>query len=108
MSRKQTPESSVLSAVCEYLAVKGYVFWRQNNVGVFDFANKRYRAMPTYSVKGVADIQLLLDGRSWFLECKAPKGVQSPDQKEFEFLVKRAGAQYYIIRSVDDLIELGF
>lgn len=63
---------------------------------------------PKYAIKGVADIQLIIEGQSWFLECKAPKGVQSPDQKEFEFLVKRAGAKYHIIRSIDDLQSLGF
>lgn len=105
---KGTPESYVLSSVCEYLAVKGYVFWRQNNAGVYDVRNQRFRAMPTYSMKGVADVQVIVEGKSWFIECKAPKGVQSPDQKEFEYMVKRAGAEYHIVRSIDDLEKLGF
>lgn len=38
-----------------------------------------------------------------WLEVKAPKGFQSPDQKRFQSEVQEAGMSYYIIRSLEDL-----
>jgi hypothetical protein len=96
-----------MEAVCEYLSVRGYVFWRQNNTGIYDKNIGGFRAMPKYSVKGVADIQAIVDGKSWFLECKA-NTKQSEDQYEFELMVKRAGAEYHVIHSIDELQALGF
>lgn len=104
----QTPESQLLRAVCEYLSYRGFVFWRQNNTGVYDPVAKRYRSMPIFSVKGVADIQVIVNGKSWFLELKSETGRQSNDQKDFEVMVTRAGAEYHLIRSIDDLQRLGF
>lgn len=36
-------EAQVLSAICDYLRLKRYYFWRQNNGGTFDAAKGAYR-----------------------------------------------------------------
>lgn len=106
-----TPESSLLSAVCDYLAYRqkqcGYIFWRANNVPVYMPDQKRFRAMPKYSMKGIPDVIVIQEGQFIGLEVK-PKGkYQSPDQKYFEQISKKAGAEYHVIRSVDDLVAIG-
>lgn len=105
--KKPTPETIVMRKICDYLADRNYVFWRANNMPVYEPRKKIFHAMPKYSMKGVADIQVILYGQSIFVEVKAPQGVQSKDQKKFQELVTKAGAKYGIVRSVNDLAILG-
>jgi hypothetical protein len=56
---------------------------------------------------GVADLVVLLpEGRCVFLEVKGQRGQQSERQKQFEKRVKELGFDYYVVRSVDDVINL--
>ena len=41
-----------------------------------------------------------------FLELKGEKGKQRPEQKEFQKLIEAQGAEYYIIKSLEDLEEI--
>lgn len=103
---KTSNEGAVQLAICEYLELKRYFFWRQNTVGIYD-SKKGIRRTPTkYAMNGVADIILLKDGKSYFLEVK-DKSKQSDSQKKFEEGVKKAGCEYHIVRSIDDVIKLG-
>jgi succinylglutamate desuccinylase len=103
-------ESDIQKAVCEYLERKGYFFWRQNNTPVYDPTRKVYRAMPKYALKGVPDV-ICFDktktGIAIFLEIKKPKTYQSKEQKEFETKSQDFGCEYYVIRSLDDLVKIG-
>jgi len=64
--------------------------------------------MSKWSIKGLPDIQVLTDGGyAVFLEVKRPSGKQSPEQKEFEERCKKIGAEYYVVRSIDDCQEIG-
>jgi len=99
-------ESSIQTAICDYLSYKRYFFWRQNTGGMF--RDNRWFAMPKYSKKGIPDILLVKDGLFIGLEVKRPKGRQSDHQKAFEQECKKAGGQYYIITSVEDVQKLGF
>ena len=64
--------------------------------------------MPKYSINGVSDIILLLDGMAWFIEVKTKKTKQSEGQKEFEKNVKKNGCKYIVVRSIDDIVGFGF
>lgn len=103
---RKSDEGAVQLAICEYLELKRHMFWRQNTVGVWDATRKQHRKQRKYSRNGVADIILLKNGKSYFLEVK-DKSPQSKTQKEFEVDVKKAGCEYHIVRSVDDIIKLG-
>ena len=102
---KHTLEKEIQLAICDYLAYKGYFFWRQNTIPVFD--KDHFRAMPKYSMNGVPDIILIKDGIFWGLEVKQPKGKQSDNQRIFENRTKKAGAKYNIVTSIDDIVALG-
>ena len=52
--------------------------------------------------KGVSDLIVLMPKRVIFVEVKTPTGIQSPDQKDFESLVKNLGFEYYLVRSLQD------
>lgn len=105
---KTQPESEVVSAVCEYLALRNYFFWRQNNAGIYDVTQRRFRSMPLWSMKGVSDVILLNDGTIHFIECKSSKGSQSQEQKAFQRAVEENGGRYYIVKNLDDLRDFGF
>lgn len=102
-------ETDILRAVCDYLQLRKtsqkYLFWRANNIGMYD--GKDYRPLPKYSMLGVPDINLIHRGRYIGLEVKTKTGVQSDNQKEFQRQCEDAGGQYFIVRSVNDVINIG-
>lgn len=104
---KQPLEKDIQSAICQYLFdIKHYFGWRQNNTPIYDATRKTFRAMPKYSLKGVADIIVIKNGTAIFLEVKRPKGKQSDEQVDFENMAKKNGAQYYVVTSIDDVIKI--
>lgn len=55
---------------------------------------------------GVADLSFVLPGgRAAFIELKAPKGRQSPEQKAFEADCATNNAPYAVCRSIDEVAE---
>lgn len=55
---------------------------------------------------GVSDLILVLNGVVVFLELKAGRNKQQESQKIFERKVKGLGHQYYVVRSLDDVVEI--
>lgn len=98
-----TPEGELVKAVCQYLKLKKHFHWRNNTGAMKSPHGGFYR----FGTPGSPDIIVIMNGDFIGLEVKTKSGRQSPDQKEFERAVKDAGGEYYVIRSVDDLIEVG-
>lgn len=103
---KKETESDIVRAICDYLALRRHFFWRQNTAPLF--REGRFFSMPKYAMKGVPDV-IMIDDTGHFvgIECKTKKGKLSPDQLAFQALCKKNGAEYLIMRSVDDAIEYG-
>lgn len=103
-------EGDLQTAICEYLERKKYFFWRNNNVPmVYKTASgeMRFRKMGKYAMKGIPDIFIVTDGGFMiFLEIKAPKKYQSPEQKEFQRRCEEVGAEYYVIKNIDQVLEI--
>lgn len=61
----------------------------------------------TYGAKDlyIEVIQRPVFNKLYWLEVKAPKGVQSPDQKSFQSEVEAQGMKYILARSLEDVIE---
>lgn len=104
MSRIQakSPEGYVQSAILDYLAAKHVLAYRINT-GAVKLENRLVR----FGVKGMADIlafptSCALPAVMW-IEVKAEKGRQSPEQKSFEAQVRAAGHIYIVARSVEDI-----
>lgn len=100
-------ETQILTSICDYLALKKHFFWRNNTLPVFSVKNNSYIRMPKYSKTGLPDIIIIKDGFFIGLEVKVAKGKQSPNQKLFEKESKEAGAEYYVVRSIDDVKNIG-
>jgi hypothetical protein len=53
-------------------------------------------------VAGCSDLILLRRRHVIFLECKKPGGIQSPEQKRFETLVRSLGFDYELFHSLEE------
>lgn len=104
----KTLEKDIQLTICDYLAIRGHFFWRQNVNPIFNTKSGSYRSMPKYSMNGVSDIILIRPGGiACFLEVKRPGGRQSDGQKIFQHKAEHVGAEYHIVTSLDDIIDLG-
>lgn len=101
-------EKDIQRSILKYLKVKGYTAWRNNSVGVFDAKRKTFRLNP-YTLAGGPDIFILLDLRTIALEVKSSTGVQSDVQRIFQanWESPEARREYYVVRSLDDVMKLG-
>ncbi|MFA5050983.1 MAG: VRR-NUC domain-containing protein [Patescibacteria group bacterium] len=110
LKKPEPTENQVLNAVGEYLELKQIFFFRVNNAPTYQADGRGggfWRKQSKYSVNGVPDlIAISKQGKFIGLEIKRPTGVQSEDQKKFEYNVRRNGGEYYIIKSVDDIVNI--
>lgn len=102
-------EKDIQNSICHYLALKRYVFWRQNTNPVFNVAGGGFRKMPPFSRNGIPDIILIRRpmGRFVGLEVKRPKGKQSPNQILFQKDCEGEGGEYYVVTGLKDLEKIG-
>jgi hypothetical protein len=102
-------ESDIQVAICEYLASRKRCFWRLNTAPTANKAEDSwsFRRMPKHSIRGVPDIIVIRDCRFISLEVKTPEARLSADQVAFKKHVEKAGAQYFVVRSIDDVQRVG-
>lgn len=110
MALKET-ETQIQNTICEYLEIRErqrmLLFWRQNTGGIFDVKKQIRRALPKHAKRGVPDIIVIKKGQFIGLEVKSATGRQSPDQKLFEIHTTNNGGFYYIVRSLQEVKQLG-
>lgn len=101
-------ENDIQNAICEYLALKKYFFWRQNTAPTIQFngGQAQFRRMPKYALRGVPDIIVVHKGKVIFLEVKRPKGKLSEYQYEFQQRCAVNDVDYHVVYSVDDVMKI--
>lgn len=105
----KSSETEIQSAIIDYLFLKKHFFVRLNNIPPVQYIGGKmvFRKMPKGSMKGLPDIMVITDGGyTVWLEVK-DKSKQSDDQKEFERRCKEKGCEYYIVRSIEDVKNVG-
>ena len=98
-------ENSIQSAICEYLTMRRYFFWRQNSVGAYDPIKQTFRSLPKYAMRGVPDIIIIHNGQFIGIEVKSKAGKQSQAQIDFQVHCEKNGGRYIVAKSVDDIIN---
>ena len=104
---KQT-ETQIQSSIIDYLRIlenKGKIFFqRVNNTPVYDPIGKKFRSMAKGTKKGFPDILVLMNGRTIGFEVKTAVGKQSKEQKDIENKFKQHGQEYFVVRTVEEVI----
>ena len=99
------PEQVVKRAICDYLHARGYCFWLNHTVGIYDRRAGCYRRNNSkYDRNGIADILgILNDGRFLAIEVKTRSGRVSEEQQAFLEDITRRGGVGFVARSVEDV-----
>jgi len=85
-------ENDIKKQVKQYLSLKGYFhFHIMQGLGAY---------------KGIPDIIAIKNNRVLFLEIKRPGGRQSDYQKQFQANIEGQGGEYYLIKSLEDLVKI--
>lgn len=116
----------MLKACEAYLNLKGYLWWRQNNVPVFDKTRGTFRAFR--GKRGLSDLVVVLPGKVCFIEVKRKdwkpskhwfaggKEMFQPDkagmerewyQAKFQAEIRALGQIAFVATSADDLEKEG-
>lgn len=100
-------ESQIQSVIIDYLSIlenQGKLFFqRTNNITVYDSKKNIHRSLAKGQKKGFPDLLILFKGKCLGIEIKTTTGRQSKEQKEIEQQFKKNGAEYYIVRSLEDV-----
>jgi len=116
MAKIKKRESLIQSSVIKYLQARR-IFYNRINNGQFTLQNnsgkvKSNRVVRCNTIKGIPDIEVFACINHPFkmqftiyLEIKSTTGRQSKAQKLFESRIKESGGFYFLIRSIDDVVE---
>jgi hypothetical protein len=102
-------EKDIQRGICDWLALKGFFFWRSNNTPVFSASGRnndgamRFRALPKYTPRGLPDIIVVHRGKFIALEVKRPGAKLRAEQAEFGCKVVVAGGEYHKVCSLEDV-----
>jgi len=104
MNPTKTTEAQTLKAIMDWLQAKGILAYRMNVLAMPTADGKRFIKA---GVPGMADI-LAFPGAFcvYWIEVKAPKGIQSELQKSFQKQVEDHGHRYIVARSLEDVTSL--
>lgn len=94
-------ETQLVKACLEQLHARKLFAFRMNT-GAFKTELGHF---VRFGAKGAPDIILVRQGRFIGIECKVGKGKQSPGQKEFQDNLEDAGGLYWLVYSIDELIN---
>lgn len=100
-----TPEGKIQLTIMRHLRSRGHLFWR--------FSPETYNAAIGRHIKheyipsGLPDIMVLHERGFIGLEVKTKKGKPSADQLLMQKRFRALGHEYHIVRSVEDVAQLG-
>lgn len=67
-----------------------------------NYAKNWFKFQPMGALAGVADLVVTLKDRVFFVEMKTATGVQSDNQRTFQWRCEALGIGYYLCRNLDD------
>lgn len=102
--KRAQPEAAIQKAIVDYIATVAphVVCYAVPNAARRTRNGRAGNAVPGLT-KGIPDLALVVSGRAFFLEVKAPKGRTSQEQDATIARLRRAGASVAVVRSIDDV-----
>ena len=107
--RMKESEADLKRTVTDYLEYQqnaGKLLYFRLNAGDFIELRGNTRRRVKGCMAGTSDLEIIKDGKPIFIELKSARGRQSPAQGSFQKLVESQGASYFIIRSIEELLEM--
>ena len=102
----QTRPSRLLTAcIIKYVKAKGGMA-NENVQGSTRKEGKGWKFIYTGGTPGQEDISVWLNGKYYAIELKVGRDVQSITQKRYQAKLERAGFDYYIVKTFDDILEI--
>ncbi|MFA6992224.1 MAG: hypothetical protein WC269_03005 [Candidatus Gracilibacteria bacterium] len=100
-------EKETQKAVMKYLGLRHILHWR-NQSGQMSIKDNmgNFKGVMNLGMAGSPDIFALHDGTLFGFEIKDIKGKQNDNQKDFERRMNEAGGEYYVIRDLNEVIEI--
>ena len=101
--KREYPESHLQKVIVSHLLLSDAFYFsipNERNCGVEMMA--RLKAMGLYP--GIADLGIVVDGKIHFLEVKAPDGVQSASQRDFQKRCQANNIPYAICFSLTEAL----
>lgn len=110
LARNNTTKKKKISEKPEFLIQKEIVDWTKENHSdwvLFSVPNESTYRRKNYfkalgMLSGVSDLVVITPKNIFFIECKAPKGKQRIEQRQFESDVMKFGYTYAIVHSLDE------
>ncbi|MGL5716721.1 MAG: VRR-NUC domain-containing protein [Paraclostridium sp.] len=106
-------ETQIQSSIIDYLEIlegQGKLwFSRLNNIPPVDKGlngKMTFRKLPKGCKKGIPDILVIFGSRCIAVEVKTATGKQSKEQKIVEDNFKKQGQEYYVVRSLQEAINI--
>jgi hypothetical protein len=100
MGKSDTPENRIKTEVLKYLKLRRIKAWSNPSGAV----RIRPGKFMSFGLKGSSDILgILPGGRFLAVECKAPTGRLSPEQRQFLADIKALGGMAIVARSWMDI-----
>ena len=103
--KKSQPEKQIENAILDYLLMVDGMFWKAQNVGIYDPRKGTFRRPGKYHKAGVADILGIIRGRFVAIEVKTKTGRLSKSQAKFLDEVRLNGGIAFVARSVEECDE---
>ena len=95
-------ETALVKTCLEYLWYNKVFAYRQNT-GAFTSEYAGKTRFIQFGTKGAPDIIAVIKGIYVGIECKYGKGKQTPNQKDFQKRLEKAGGVYWLVYSVEAL-----
>lgn len=94
-------EKHLQNRIIEFMneATKG-LFWQNDSIGI-----RGRKRENKYRPNGVPDILGVVNGIFVGIEVKSKTGRMLPSQIEFSLRFKKAGGLYFVIKSMEEMIE---
>lgn len=122
MTKLKITESDIIRAVNDYLQIqrnrKKLMFIRNNSGAMPIVDNKNKRRYIRFGDKGSPDFLVFMGNyfaaedysfgfiKTIAVEVKSETGIQSEDQIEWQADFEKLSGEYYIIRSIEELIDI--
>ena len=99
-------ESQIQTQIINYLQHRKDLFFQRTNNICAPNGRGGFKSLSKGQKKGFPDILVLKHGKCIGIEVKTVIGSQSKYQKEMEKEFIKNGGEYFIVRSLEDVIEV--